>query len=255
MGDVLKLGPHDSLEIVSSTAEALEVEASYRPLGSPPPAHFHPEPGRALRGSRRAMRARVDGEELELPERRRDRHPARPDPPDVEPRGGGGAGALGDDPRRPDRGVVQDPRLPVRGQRRDRPGAGTSTSPPCSRSTAMSSGSAPMAEPARPFTGLCDSCRHQQLVPNTRGSVFSLCQRSRDDPRYPRYPRIPVARLPRLRAARPGQATQAEPRALARRHRVRLAELGDVRRLVDARRACRRGRGGGCPRRRARPCA
>jgi hypothetical protein len=40
--------------------------------------------------------------------------------------------------------------------------------------------------------GLCDSCLHQQLVPNTRGSVFSLCLRSRSDRHYPRYPRIPV---------------------------------------------------------------
>ena len=40
--------------------------------------------------------------------------------------------------------------------------------------------------------GLCDSCVHQQIVRNTRGSVFSLCRRSRDDPRYPRYPRMPV---------------------------------------------------------------
>jgi len=41
--------------------------------------------------------------------------------------------------------------------------------------------------------GLCDSCAHQELVPNTRGSVFSLCLRSRTDERYPRYPRVPVA--------------------------------------------------------------
>lgn len=40
--------------------------------------------------------------------------------------------------------------------------------------------------------GLCDSCLHQQLIPNTRGSVFSLCLRSRNDSHYPRYPRIPV---------------------------------------------------------------
>jgi hypothetical protein len=40
--------------------------------------------------------------------------------------------------------------------------------------------------------GLCDHCVHQQLVPNTRGSVFSLCLRSREDPAYPRYPRVPV---------------------------------------------------------------
>ena len=45
-------------------------------------------------------------------------------------------------------------------------------------------------------TGLCDSCRHQQLVPNTRGSVFSLCLRSRTDPTYPRYPPVPVIACP-----------------------------------------------------------
>jgi hypothetical protein len=43
-----------------------------------------------------------------------------------------------------------------------------------------------------PAAGLCDSCRHQQIVPNTRGSVFSLCLRSREDPSFPRYPRLPV---------------------------------------------------------------
>lgn len=45
---------------------------------------------------------------------------------------------------------------------------------------------------ARPPAGLCDSCRHQRLVHNTRGSTFSLCERSRTDPGYPRYPRLPV---------------------------------------------------------------
>jgi hypothetical protein len=48
-----------------------------------------------------------------------------------------------------------------------------------------------MANPSPP-AGLCDSCRHQRLVPNTRGSIFSLCERSRTDPAYPRYPRLPV---------------------------------------------------------------
>jgi hypothetical protein len=43
-----------------------------------------------------------------------------------------------------------------------------------------------------PPAGLCGRCRHQRLVPNTRGSVFSLCERSRTDKRFPRYPRIPV---------------------------------------------------------------
>jgi len=41
--------------------------------------------------------------------------------------------------------------------------------------------------------GLCDSCVHQHVVRNTRGSSFSLCQRSKTEPdRYPRYPRLPV---------------------------------------------------------------
>lgn len=44
-----------------------------------------------------------------------------------------------------------------------------------------------------PNAGLCDSCAHQQLVPNTRGSVFSLCRRSQSDDSYPRYPRLPVS--------------------------------------------------------------
>ena len=43
-----------------------------------------------------------------------------------------------------------------------------------------------------PPAGLCSHCRHQRLIPNTRGSVFSLCERSRTDDRFPRYPRIPV---------------------------------------------------------------
>jgi hypothetical protein len=45
---------------------------------------------------------------------------------------------------------------------------------------------------ALPERGLCDRCLHQRLVPNSRGSVFSLCERSRSDQRYPRYPRLPV---------------------------------------------------------------
>jgi hypothetical protein len=45
---------------------------------------------------------------------------------------------------------------------------------------------------AAPSAGLCEGCEHQQLVSNTRGSTFSLCRRSREDPAYPRYPRLPV---------------------------------------------------------------
>ena len=40
--------------------------------------------------------------------------------------------------------------------------------------------------------GLCDTCVHQKLIRNTRGSSFSMCERSKTDPRYPKYPRVPV---------------------------------------------------------------
>lgn len=45
---------------------------------------------------------------------------------------------------------------------------------------------------SKPAAGLCDRCRHQRLVRNTRGSTFSLCELSRTDPAFPRYPRLPV---------------------------------------------------------------
>ena len=44
--------------------------------------------------------------------------------------------------------------------------------------------------------GLCATCVHRREVPNRRGSVFYLCQRSRTDPAYPRYPRLPVLSCP-----------------------------------------------------------
>lgn len=43
-----------------------------------------------------------------------------------------------------------------------------------------------------PPAGLCVTCAHRQAVPNTRGSVFTLCRRSKADPSFPRYPRLPV---------------------------------------------------------------
>lgn len=43
-----------------------------------------------------------------------------------------------------------------------------------------------------PPAGLCNTCRYQRVVRNTRGSVFSMCERSRIDSSYPKYPRVPV---------------------------------------------------------------
>jgi hypothetical protein len=45
---------------------------------------------------------------------------------------------------------------------------------------------------ASPAAGLCERCKHQRIVKNTRGSRFSLCERSKTDPEFPRYPRLPV---------------------------------------------------------------
>ncbi|HEV2811669.1 MAG TPA: hypothetical protein VGW10_00340 [Solirubrobacteraceae bacterium] len=42
--------------------------------------------------------------------------------------------------------------------------------------------------------GLCERCVHQKVIRNTRGSSFSLCERSKTDPRFPKYPRLPVTR-------------------------------------------------------------
>jgi hypothetical protein len=67
---------------------------------------------------------------------------------------------------------------------------------------------------SRQAAGLCDLCRHQQLVPNTRGSVFSLCRRSRTEPeRFPRYPPLPVVECEGYE--RSGEDDDAAPRASA----------------------------------------
>ena len=44
--------------------------------------------------------------------------------------------------------------------------------------------------------GLCDDCRWQRVVGNTRGSRFSMCERSKVDERFAKYPRLPVERCP-----------------------------------------------------------
>ena len=47
-----------------------------------------------------------------------------------------------------------------------------------------------------PGAGLCDRCEHQRVVMSGRGSRFSLCERSFEDPAYPKYPRLPVLACP-----------------------------------------------------------
>ncbi|MCU0313553.1 MAG: hypothetical protein MUC84_05755 [Solirubrobacteraceae bacterium] len=65
-----------------------------------------------------------------------------------------------------------------------------------------------MAPPA-PHFGLCSACAHQRLVRTGRGSRFSMCERSFEDPRFVKYPRVPVLRCagftPREPAGEPPQ--------------------------------------------------
>jgi len=57
-----------------------------------------------------------------------------------------------------------------------------------------------MKPPGR--TGLCETCRHQKVIRNTRGSSFSMCERSKTDPCYPKYPRLPVVECTGFERAR-----------------------------------------------------
>lgn len=62
--------------------------------------------------------------------------------------------------------------------------------------------------PAGTEAGLCSRCRHQRVVANRRGSLFTFCRRSETDPLFPRYPRLPVLRCQGYEV-RPGDSQAA----------------------------------------------
>ena len=66
MTDTLKLTPHETLTIVRSDPEVLEVEASYGAGGKPPPPHLHPSQDERFEVLAGTLSARVDGVEREL---------------------------------------------------------------------------------------------------------------------------------------------------------------------------------------------
>ena len=66
MGDVLKLTPGESVEVVRSDPELLEVEGTWAPDGSPPPKHYHPGQDERFEVVEGTLRARVDGFERDL---------------------------------------------------------------------------------------------------------------------------------------------------------------------------------------------
>ncbi|MGH3730602.1 MAG: cupin domain-containing protein [Micromonosporaceae bacterium] len=74
-GDVVKLGSGQSLRIVSSSAEVLELESTWTAIGSKPPRHYHPRQDERfevidgqltveVNGERRVLRA---GDALDVP--------------------------------------------------------------------------------------------------------------------------------------------------------------------------------------------
>ena len=77
MGEILKLTVSESLEIVGSGPDGLEVVATYGPGGKAPPKHSHPAQDESFRVLEGALRARVGdaereltaGDELEIPRR------------------------------------------------------------------------------------------------------------------------------------------------------------------------------------------
>ena len=49
--------------------------------------------------------------------------------------------------------------------------------------------------------GLCEKCAFVRLVENERASIFYLCERSFEDPRYQKYPPLPVLTCPGFEVA------------------------------------------------------
>jgi len=61
--------------------------------------------------------------------------------------------------------------------------------------------------------GLCETCRHAQVIRSDRGSIFHLCRLSFTDRRFPKYPRLPVVECPGYRQ-RDEAAPDGSPTAL-----------------------------------------
>ena len=51
--------------------------------------------------------------------------------------------------------------------------------------------------------GLCSLCLYARTVESSKGSLFWLCERSKDDPRFRKYPVLPVVRCDGFEAEPP----------------------------------------------------
>jgi quercetin dioxygenase-like cupin family protein len=63
---IFDITPSESVRVRAHTPEALEVEATWGPGGSPPPRHFHPEQDERFEVLSGALHVRVGGEERVL---------------------------------------------------------------------------------------------------------------------------------------------------------------------------------------------
>jgi len=63
-----QLTPSESVRVVRHEPEALEVEGTWGPGGSPPPKHFHPAQDERFEVLEGTLHTRVEGQERELPQ-------------------------------------------------------------------------------------------------------------------------------------------------------------------------------------------
>jgi hypothetical protein len=66
--------------------------------------------------------------------------------------------------------------------------------------------------PDLPRAGLCDSCRHAEIL-RSRRSAFLRCGRAASDARFPRYPGLPVLACEGWEAGEPREPAKRESAA------------------------------------------
>jgi quercetin dioxygenase-like cupin family protein len=66
MTDTFHLSPSESVRVLRDDPEAIEVEGTWGPGGSPPPKHFHPSQNERFEVLEGTLTARVDGDQREL---------------------------------------------------------------------------------------------------------------------------------------------------------------------------------------------
>jgi len=66
--------------------------------------------------------------------------------------------------------------------------------------------------------GLCESCRHVQIIQNNRGSKFYLCLRANEDVSFAKYPRLPVLSCRGYDAADDSTSAEAGTQIFEKKH-------------------------------------